>query len=133
MTEKTVKVLLAEDDKFISKAYTDGLKRGGFQVLVAIDGNQVLEILKSEIPDIILLDVIMPEKNGFEVLEEIKQQEKLKNIPVIVLSNLGQDTDIQKGLALGAVDYMVKANFSIAEVIKKINHYVEETKDKQDK
>ncbi len=130
MTEKTVKILLAEDDKFITRAYMDGLKRAGFEVLSAMDGNQVLEILQKENPALILLDVIMPEKNGFEVLEEIKKQDKLKNIPVIVLSNLGQDTDIQKGLALGAVDYMVKANFSIAEVVKKINHYIEEARKK---
>ncbi len=128
MTEKIVKILLAEDDKFIARAYTDGLQRAGFKILLAVDGSQVLEILQNELPDLILLDIIMPEKNGFEVLEEIKKQDKLKNIPVIILSNLGQDTDIQKGLKLGAIDYMIKANFSIAEVIKKIQHYIEENK-----
>ncbi len=130
MVKKITKILLAEDDKFISRAYTDGLTRKGFAVSLAMDGNRALEILQKETPDIILLDIIMPEKNGFEVLEEIKKQDRLKKIPVIILSNLGQDVDIQKGLAMGAVDYMVKANFSIIEVVKKINDYVAKANNK---
>ena len=121
---KKNKVLLAEDDKFISRAYQDGLGRAGFEVISALDGEEALEKIKKTIPDIILLDVIMPEKNGFEVLEEIKADNKLKKIPVIILSNLGQDTDIQKGRELGAVDYLIKSNFSIGEVVEKIKKYV---------
>ena len=122
--ERKIKVLLAEDDKFISRAYQDGLSRAGFTVTAVFDGNEALEKLKSDKPDIILLDVIMPEKNGFEVLEEIKKDNELKRVPVIILSNLGQDTDIQKGRELGAVDYLIKSNFSMGEVIEKIKKYL---------
>lgn len=115
------KILLAEDDKFISRAYVDGLSRAGFQVSLASNGDEAVEKINSEKPDLVLLDVIMPDKNGFEVLESIKQVEELKKIPVIVLSNLGQDSDIQKGKELGAVDYLIKSNFSIKEVVEKIH------------
>lgn len=123
--QKKKKILLAEDDKFISLAYLDGLKRAGYEVEHAKNGKEALEKAKSFLPDLIFLDIIMPEMNGFEALEEIKKDESLKNIPVIVLSNLGQDTDIKKGKELGAIDYLIKANFSMAEVIKKIEFYLE--------
>jgi DNA-binding response OmpR family regulator len=122
--EKKIKVLLAEDDKFISRAYFDGLSRAGYEVTLASDGNQALEKINSFKPDIVLLDVIMPDKNGFEVLEEIKKNPELKNLPVIILSNLGQDTDIQKGRELGASDYLIKSNSSLDQVSAKINQYV---------
>jgi len=122
--KKSKKILLAEDDKFISLAYLDGLKRAGYNVEHAKDGKEALEKIKSFSPDLVFLDIIMPEMNGFEVLEEIKKDEKFKNLPVIILSNLGQDTDITKGKELGAVDYLIKANFSMAEVIKKIESYL---------
>ncbi|MCK5510121.1 response regulator [Candidatus Parcubacteria bacterium] len=121
---KKIKILLAEDDKFISKAYQDGLGRAGFEVIAAYDGNEALNKIKSKKPNIILLDLIMPEKNGFEVLEEIKTDNDLKNIPIIILSNLGQASDIQKGRDLGANDYLIKSNFSIKEVIEKMKEYV---------
>ncbi len=118
--DKQIKILLAEDDKFISKAYQDGLGRAGFKVIAAYDGNEALKKAREEKPDIVLLDLIMPEKNGFETLEEIKADNDLKNIPIIILSNLGQDSDIQRGRDLGANDYLIKSNFSIKEVIEKI-------------
>lgn len=121
---KQIKILLAEDDKFISKAYQDGLGRAGFEVIAAYDGNEALNKIKSKKPNIILLDLIMPEKNGFEVLEEIKTDNDLKNIPIIILSNLGQSSDIQRGRDLGANDYLIKSNFSIKEVIEKMKEYV---------
>jgi DNA-binding response OmpR family regulator len=122
--EKKIKIVLAEDDKFISRAYFDGLSRSGFEVTQAFDGNEALIKIKEIKPDIILLDVIMPEKNGFEVLEELKQDDYLKRIPVIILSNLGQESDIQKGRKLGASDYMIKANYSMTEVIEKIKKLI---------
>jgi DNA-binding response OmpR family regulator len=120
-----IKVLLAEDDKFISRAYKDGLSRAGFLVVPAMDGAEAFLKAKESIPDIILLDLIMPLKNGFEVLEEIKADSDLKKIPVIVLSNLGQETDIDKARMLGAADYMIKSNFSMKEIIEKINKVLE--------
>lgn len=114
------KIILAEDDKFISRAYSDGLTRAGFEVIIATDGKEGIEKIKSEKPDLILLDLVMPIKNGFEVLEEVKKDDTLKNIPAIILSNLGQDSDVEKGKALGAADYLIKSNFSMKEVIAKI-------------
>ena len=124
MGEKKFAILLAEDDKFISRAYTDGLSRAGFNVIPAMDGNEALAKARENKPDLVLLDLIMPGKNGFETLEELKADSKLKNIPVIVLSNLGQETDIEQAKKLGAADYMVKANYSLQEVIDKIKKYL---------
>lgn len=119
--EKKIKILLAEDDKFIARAYTDGLTRSGYEVIAVTDGEEAVKKAKENNPDIILLDLIMPIKNGFEALEEIKADEKMKDVPVLILSNLGQDTDIKKGRDLGAVDYLIKSDYSMSEVIKKIN------------
>ncbi|MEK7646990.1 MAG: response regulator [Patescibacteria group bacterium] len=118
------KIFLVEDDQFIVRAYKDSLERAGFEVTVAFDGVEAMEQLKSMTPDLILLDIIMPLKNGFEVLSELKIDDRLKNVPVVVLSNLGQDSDIKKGKELGAVDYMVKANYSMQEVIDKVGQYL---------
>jgi DNA-binding response OmpR family regulator len=117
---KVKKILLAEDDQFISRAYKDGLGRAGYKIITAMDGREALKKIRSEEPDMVLLDLIMPEKNGFEVLEEMKKDKALKNIPVIVLSNLGQESDVDQGKKLGAVDYLIKSNVSIKEVIEVI-------------
>jgi DNA-binding response OmpR family regulator len=114
------KVLLAEDDRFIARAYEAGLERAGFDMLVVYDGKEAMNIIKREKPDIVLLDLVMPIKNGFEVLEEIQLDETLQHIPVVVLSNLGQESDIKKGTELGAVDYLVKSDYSMKEVIEKV-------------
>ncbi len=119
-TEKKYKILLAEDDKFISRAYYDGLSRAGYDVIAVFDGNDALEKIKNDKPDLILLDLIMPEKNGFETLEELKRDPLTKDIPVIIISNLGQDSDISQGLKLGAADYLIKSNYSLDEVADKI-------------
>ncbi|MBU0722436.1 response regulator [Patescibacteria group bacterium] len=123
MTDKK-KILLVEDDQYIVRAYKDGLMRAGFEVLIASDGNEALEKIKKDLPDLILLDLIMPVKNGFEVLEELKMNGETKKIPVAILSNLGQDSDIKKGKALGAIDYLIKSNFSMKEVVEKVKFYI---------
>ena len=127
MKEKKLKnkILLAEDDKFISLAYKDGLGRAGYEVVHADNGKKALDLAKKENPDIIMLDIIMPEMNGFEVLEELKKIPKTKNIPVVILSNLGQESDILKGQELGATDYMIKSNYSLGEVVDKIKKIIE--------
>ncbi|MFC1595123.1 response regulator transcription factor [Patescibacteria group bacterium] len=122
------KILLAEDDKFISRAYKDGLSSAGFIVILASDGNEALDKVKKEKPDVILLDLIMPAKNGFEVIEELKMDDSTKNIPIIILSNLGQDSDIEKGKSLGAADYLVKSNVSMQEVVEKIKFHLAKAK-----
>jgi len=125
-SETTKRILLAEDDKFISRAYNDGLTKAGFIVILAYDGVEAVDLADREKPDIILLDLIMPRKNGFEVLSVLKADAGTKDIPVIILSNLGQETDIQKCKDLGAVDYLIKSNFSLKEVINKIKKYLGE-------
>ena len=124
MTTKKYKIVLVEDDTYIARAYKAGLEHAGFEVLVASDGAEGLDKIRSEKPDIILLDLVMPVKNGFEVLQELKMEDGLRNIPVIILSNLGQDSDVAKGKALGAVDYMVKTDWSMKEVIEKVKFYL---------
>ncbi len=114
------KILVAEDDKFLSRAYEFKLSGMGCQIIMAGDGEDAIAKIKSEKPDIILLDLIMPKKNGFEVLQEIKANSQTKKIPVIIMSNLGQEADIKKGLEAGAIDYIVKANVSLEEIVKRI-------------
>ena len=120
-----LKILLVEDDKFLSKAYKDGLQDAGFTVVCAFDGKEAMEKAKSLNPDIILLDLIMPIQNGIDTLEELKGDEALKNIPVVILSNSARDSDIKRGMALGAVDYLIKSDFSMEEIVKKVKASLE--------
>ena len=122
------KILLAEDDKFLSRAYKDGLEEAGFEVVIAFDGEAALEKIRSEKPDLVLLDLIMPIKNGFEVLGEMAIDDILKKIPVIIFSNLSQESDMERGKALGAVDYLVKADYSLRAVVEKVNEYLARAK-----
>ena len=121
MKSKQTHILLVEDEKFIAHAYKDGLEGAGFQITIATDGLEAMAALRKGAPyNLVLLDLIMPNKSGFEVLEEMRADSALKKIPVLILSNLGQDSDIAQGKALGAVDYLVKSNFSMKEVIAKV-------------
>ena len=124
MTDKNKKLLIVEDDKFLTKIYKLKLEKEGYKMILASDSTKAVEIAKKEEPDMILLDIVMPKKNGFEVLEELKQDASVKDIPVIVISNLGQQEDVQKGMAQGAVDYIVKADTAIEEVVTKIEKYI---------
>ena len=116
------KVLLVEDDKFLRDICGTKLIKEGFEVLQAIDGEGVLKILETEKPDIILLDIVLPSMNGFEILTRIRSSTdtEIAKTPVVMLSNLGQEDDIKKAMELGANDYLVKANFTTEEIAKKI-------------
>ncbi len=124
MTTKQPTILLAEDDRFISRAYADGLGRAGFTVVLATDGNEALQKMKASRPDLLLLDLIMPLKSGFEVMEAMRADQELKTIPVIVLSNLGQESDMAQAKTLGVVDYCIKSNFSMKQVIEKVKSHL---------
>jgi DNA-binding response OmpR family regulator len=100
--------------------YSTKFEIEGFQVVSADDGEKGLKEAKAENPSIILLDILMPKMNGFEVLENLKKEEATKNIPVILLTNLNQRDEIERGLALGANDYLIKAHFMPSEVVDKI-------------
>ncbi|MFH1522571.1 MAG: response regulator [Patescibacteria group bacterium] len=120
---KKTKIVIIEDDKFLLKLYSNKLKSNGFEVLGAINSQEGLNKVITEKPNLILLDLVLPGKSGFEVLAEIKQNPDTKKIPVIILSNLGQESDIERGTELGAVAYFVKADLSVnhlPELIKKI-------------
>ena len=114
------KILLAEDDKFLSTAMSDKLTREGFTVLHAVNGLEAVSVAKADHPDLILLDIIMPQKTGFEVLSELRLDSATRDIPVIVLSNLGQEADIKKARDLGAIDYLVKSDVEMKMVVEKI-------------
>src|SRR3989344_4373035 len=117
-----VKILVAEDDKFLANAYRVKLSKAGYEIKIVSDGQETMDSLETFTPDVILLDIIMPIKDGFAVLEELKKNDKWKNIPVIVASNLGQKEDIDKSMALGATDYIVKSQVPIADILVKINN-----------
>lgn len=114
------KILFIEDESALQKTFGDVLKQEGYQMLSALDGEVGLRLVKTEKPDLILLDLILPKINGFEVLEKLKEDQETKDIPVIVLTHLEEMEDVQKAIELGAKDYLVKANYSLKEVVEKI-------------
>lgn len=118
------KILVVEDDRFLSKVYYTKLSKEGYEVVLAAEGDEAIRKVAEVKPMLILLDLILPGKNGFDVLQEIKTNDELKDIPVIIMSNLGQQSDIDRGKKLGAVDYLVKTNFSIQEVVEKITDFL---------
>ncbi|HLD30982.1 MAG TPA: response regulator [Patescibacteria group bacterium] len=117
---KKYRILLVEDDAFISDIYAAKFKKEGFVVFTALDGEIGLEVSKKELPDIILLDILMPKMDGFQVLTQLKELNQTKKIPVILLSNLGQAEDVKKGFTLGAEDFLIKAHFVPQDVVKRV-------------
>ena len=118
-------VLIVEDESFLTMALKDNLITEGCTVDVAEDGSEAIEKIRKKKPDLILLDILMPKKDGFYVLGEIKNNPEWKLIPVIVLSNLGEDITIKRALEMGADDYFVKSQHTIQEVIEKVKDYLE--------
>lgn len=115
------KILLIEDDNLMIRMYQRKLKADGYEIEVALNGEEGLERVKTFNPDLVLLDIMMPKMNGLQVLEKMKADDEIKNIPVILLTNLsGSDADKDKGLELGAVAYLVKSNMKPDEVIAKV-------------
>lgn len=119
MAEKQ-KILIIEDDGFLLQMYSAKLELENFNVLSATDGAKGLKIALEKQPDLIILDLKLPEMDGFQVLSALKRNKKTKNIPVVVLTNLSQKRDINNCLKLGAADYMIKAHFVPAEVISQV-------------
>jgi len=120
------KILIIDDDEFLVDMYSIKFREQGFDVEIAFSGNEAIEKIKSGLnPDMILVDLVMPNMDGFEFLREIKNKGIAKNSKLIILTNLGQEDDIKKGLALGADDYVIKAHFTPSEVIKKVTAVLE--------
>ncbi len=116
-----MKIVIVEDEQALSGALSDKFKHAGLEVAVANDGGEAVDVIRENKPDIIALDLLLPKKDGFEILEELKNDTELSSIPVIVLSNLDQDEDLKKALRLGAVDYWVKSQHPINEIVEKVN------------
>lgn len=114
------KILIIEDDKFLRELIVRKLSSEDYEILEAVDGEEGLKKIKELKPDLILLDLILPGIDGFEVLAKMRDDPILASIPVIILSNLGQREDVEKGLKLGAIDYLVKAHFTPNEIIEKV-------------
>jgi len=115
-------ILIIEDDKFLRELITQKLIKEGYETSEAIDGEEGIKKIKEEKPGLILLDLILPGIDGFEVLSQAKGDPAVSSIPIIILSNLGQKEDIERGLKLGAVDYLIKAHFTPGEIIEKIKN-----------
>jgi DNA-binding response OmpR family regulator len=114
------KILLVEDDPFLSSLLKNRLLKEGVEISHAHDGQEALDMLKTLVPDLILLDLILPKKSGFEVMEGIRQDPQLSKAPIIIISNLGQPEDIQRGQELGAIEYFIKAKTSIDDLVGNI-------------
>ncbi len=119
------KILVVDDDAYLSNAYRVKFTKAGFEVKNAYDGDEAINMLQVFTPDVILLDIVMPRKDGFTTLQEIKANEQWKNIPVILASNLGQKEDKEKGMKLGAYDFFIKTDFTLNNLIETINNVIQ--------
>lgn len=118
---KPLSILLVEDDSFISGMYQTKLSGQGYQVELVEDGETAASRLQQDpLPDLVLLDVVLPKKDGFEILQGLRSHERTRQLPVILLTNLGQKPDVERGLKLGADDYIIKAHYTPSEVVDKI-------------
>ena len=120
MARTKKRILLVEDDPLIIKIYTGRLEKEGFQVDIAAKGGEVVKKLKGQKYDLVLLDLVLPELTGFEILQKIRREEGLSGTKVLVLSNLGEKENVSKASRLGAVDYLVKAHYTPSEVIEEV-------------
>lgn len=118
------KILFIEDEFTLQKAMAETLGKEGYEMVQALDGETGLKLANSEKPDLVLLDIILPKMDGFQVLEELKKAEETKTIPVIILTNLGNSEDIERSLSLGATTYLVKSDHGIEDVVEKVKQTI---------
>ena len=114
------KILIVEDDPFLAEMYLTKLSQEKFEVELATDGKEALKKAEVVMPDVMLLDIVLPKMDGFEVIEKMKKNPALRNIKIVALTNLGQKEEVERGLELGVADYIVKAHFTPTEVINKV-------------
>jgi len=122
---KKKKILIVDDDAFLTKMYASKFSKAGFEIFLAFDGEKGLAIAKEHIPDIIILDILLPEMDGYEVLARLKKNSLTQSIPVVMLTNFFQKEDIKKCLKAGANDYLIKSHFMPSEVLDKINKIID--------
>ncbi len=118
--ENKNKILVVEDEKTLRFLIVQSLKDDGFEVYESIDGEEGIKLAKESKPDLILLDLLLPGMNGFDVLSQLKRDSSTESIPVIILSNCGQEEEIERGMKLGATDYLVKAHFTLDEIAERV-------------
>lgn len=118
-------ILLVEDDLFVVDIYTKKLAEAGFSIEVAQDKEEVLQRISEKIPDLILLDIVLPNVEGWDLLKEIKEDLSFKDLKVAILSNLGQKSDVEKGIKLGAIRYFIKAHYTPTQVVEEIKKMLE--------
>ena len=116
--------MIIEDDSFLLTMYATKFELENFTVLTAEDGEKGLKLAQKELPDMILLDILLPKMNGFEVLKALKGDNRTKNIRVVLLTNLSQRGEVDQGLQIGAVDYLIKAHYMPSEVVEKVKKYL---------
>lgn len=114
------RILIIEDETTLQRALSEFLTAEGFEVLSALDGEEGLGMVREKNPDLVLLDIILPKKDGYEVLAEIKKDEKTTKIPVVLLTNLEAAEDVQRAFDSGATTYLVKSNYKLEDIVKKI-------------
>ncbi len=122
--ENKKKILIVEDDSKMQMALAEFFSSDGFDVVKASDGEEGIVLAKKENPDIILLDIILPKKDGYEVVSDLKSEETTKNIPVVILTNLGSVNDVEKAIKLGATTYLVKSEYGLEEIVKKVKEII---------
>ena len=125
------KLLVVEDDFFVRDLYTRELIRAGFEVVSAEDGAEGLLKVVEEKPDLVLLDIMLPKMSGLAVLKTLKEREETKNIPVVLLTNLGQDSVIREGFTLGAIGYLIKAAYTPTQIIEEVKKFLRESEKTQ--
>ena len=119
------KILIIEDDPFLSEMYAAKFIENNFEIELASDGKLGLTKIEEFRPDLVLLDIVLPKMDGFEVLKKIKEKEELREIPIVLLTNLGQKNEVEKGLALGAQEYIIKAHFTPTAVVTKVKEILD--------
>jgi len=120
------KILFVEDEAALQEAFGGFLKQAGYQIIKALDGEIGFRLAKSEKPDLILLDLVLPKLHGFEVLKKLKKDKETEDIPVIILTNLEKTEDVEKAIELGALTYLVKMQYNLTEVLEKIRKIIGE-------
>jgi len=128
MTQPTKSILLAEDDRFLRRACETKLKQAGFNVRVAVDGEEALTMAREQSPDLLLLDLLMPRRDGLSVLATLRGDPKTKEIPVVIMSNSSKDLERQKAASLGVVDYWIKSNLSLQELCDRVSDLLHKQK-----
>ncbi|MCX6763704.1 MAG: response regulator [Candidatus Moranbacteria bacterium] len=124
-------IMIVEDDSFVMDIYNTKFTQTGYAVVGALNGQEALKKMEETKPDLILLDIVMPQMDGYEFLKIMKSREEFKNIPVVLLTNLNQKEEIEKGMDLGAQDYLIKSHFTPSEVLAKVEKMLNVSNPKQ--